>query len=68
MKLKKKLKSLRKTRKSQGITLADVYKKTKIWMAKLSGIENGYFKATEAEKKKIARVLKVAVGSIDWGS
>ena len=66
MALRKKLKTLKQIRKEKNITLADVFKETRIWIATLSGIENGYFTPNEEKKKKIAKVLKVSVNSIDW--
>ncbi len=66
MPLRKKLKTLKEIRKEKAIVLGDVFKATKIWMAKLSGIENGHFEATEEEKKKIAKFLRVKVDSISW--
>ncbi len=67
MALRKKLKTLREIRKEKGMTLADIFKETKIWMATLSGIENGYFNPDEDKKKKIAKFLRVKVDSVDWG-
>lgn len=67
MTLQKELKTLKQLRFEKDVTQADIYNKTAIWMSKLSGIENGYLVATEDEKKKIAKVLKVGVNSIDWG-
>ncbi len=67
MTLEKELKTVKQLRFEKGITQADIYNKTTIWMSKISGIENGYLAATEEEKKKIAKFLKVRVDSIDWG-
>ncbi len=67
MVLKKALRTIREVRNEKNITQADIFKETKIWIAKISGIENGYFQASEKEKKKIAKVLKVSVNSVDWG-
>lgn len=67
MALQKGLKTLKEVRDEKNITQADIFKETKIWIAKISGIENGYFQPTDKEKSMIARVLKVSVKSIDWG-
>jgi transcriptional regulator with XRE-family HTH domain len=67
MALQKGLKTLREVRNEKNITQADIFKETNIWIAKISGIENGYFKATDEEKNRIVKVLKVSVKSIDWG-
>ena len=67
MGLEKTLKTISQLRFEKDVTQADLYRKTQIWMSKISGIENGYLKATEEEKKKIAKVLKVSVDTIEWG-
>ena len=66
MGLKKKLKTVRVTRKGMGVTQPDIYRATQIWMSKISMIESGHVVATEEEKKKIAKFLKVKVDNIDW--
>ncbi|KKM13578.1 hypothetical protein LCGC14_1714770 [marine sediment metagenome] len=68
MVLQKELKTLRNIRREKNVTQIQIFKKTKIWMSKISGIENGFLKANNEEKKLIARFLKVPVNSIDWGN
>ena len=55
---------LRVWRADRRIIQIDLANRTKINVARLSEIENGYRQPTDAQKKKLARALKVTVSEL----
>jgi transcriptional regulator with XRE-family HTH domain len=55
---------LRVWRADRRIIQIELAHRTKINVARLSEIENGYRQPTDAQKKKLARALKVTVGEL----
>jgi len=55
---------IRELRFKNGLTLDDVFVKTKIWPSRLSRIEREVFKPSFREKKLISKVLKSPIKKV----
>ena len=55
---------MKKLRFLKGLTLDDIYLKTKIDISRLSRIERQIFKPTDEEKNLIAKVLQVRINQL----
>jgi predicted transcriptional regulator len=58
--------NLYETRVRKRITQWDLAVATGISQSKISLLERGYVKASEAEKEKIIKALKLETGEITW--
>jgi len=55
---------IRELRFKNGLTMDDIFIKTKIWPAKLSRIERDIFKPSPREKKLISKALRATIKEV----